>query len=202
MARMSRYIQIKNLLDRLVAGCALVALAPAIGVLAVLVRMGSRGPSFYLQERVGLAGRRFRIIKLRTMVADAEARTGPIWARPNDSRVTRLGRVLRATHLDELPQLVNVVCGDMSLVGPRPERPQFVSRFTDDIPGYADRLSVKPGMTGLAQIHLAPEQSDRDVRRKLAYDRLYLRRMCLLTDLGIIGKTARLLLAQLRPAVN
>jgi lipopolysaccharide/colanic/teichoic acid biosynthesis glycosyltransferase len=131
------------------------------------------------------------MFKLRTMYRDAEHETGPVWSTPADPRVTPIGRLLRSTHLDELPQLLNVVRGEMSLVGPRPERPIFVRRFVRTIPEYVSRLEVRPGMTGLAQIRRGYDRSLRDVRRKLAYDRAYIRRMCWLVDLRILGATLK-----------
>ena len=140
-------------------------------------------------------GRVFNIIKLRTMRADAEAETGPVWTPGRDSRITPLGLVLRRTHLDELPQLINVLRGEMSLVGPRPERPHFVEKLKDRVPRYEERLLVKPGITGLAQLRCGYDQTVRDVARKVRVDALYIRRMCWLVDfrilLGTIGKFFR-----------
>ena len=127
--------------------------------------------------------------KFRTMVVDAE-QAGPVWADPEDDpRVTRIGRLLRRSHLDELPQLFNVLWGHMSLVGPRPERPFFVARLDQTIPGYDNRLLVQPGITGLAQVHYRYDQTLADVKRKLRFDLLYVKRMCLMLDLRILAWT-------------
>lgn len=184
-----RYRDFKNYFDILLGLVGLLLSAPIIALLGILIKLTSPGPVFYLQERVGQGGRPFRLIKLRTMRADAEAQTGPVWASPDDPRVTPLGRVIRRFHLDELPQFLNVVRGEMSIVGPRPERPFFVERFKEAIPGYELRLSVKPGITGLAQVLYHADQSVSDVRRKLRYDLLYLEKMCWFLDLRILGWT-------------
>lgn len=176
----------KGILDRVLALGGLLVLLPLMAVLCVVVRATSPGPVFFVQRRVGRNGRAFGILKLRTMVADAEQATGPIWAQENDPRITPIGRFLRATHFDEIPQLINVLKGEMSLVGPRPERPVFVEQFRREIPFYEERLTVKPGITGLAQVRHRYDETLKDVRRKVAYDRLYIRKMCLLLDLRII----------------
>ncbi len=172
---------------------ALIVLLPVLAILALLVKLTSRGPVFFRQQRVGQYGRPFYILKLRTMVLDAESKTGPIWAVDNDPRVTRIGRFLRLSHLDEIPQLFNVLMGHMSLVGPRPERPVFVAQFRRQIPNYEDRLLVKPGITGLAQVYHSYDATLRDVRKKLAYDLLYIKRMCMMTDVIILFLTVRCL---------
>src|SRR3954471_12705663 len=137
------------------AALALLALtAPLLLLAALLIKLTSRGPAFYTQTRVGLGGRPFTIYKLRTMIHKAESLTGPRWSLPGDPRVTRFGQFLRLTHLDELPQLWNVLRGDMSLIGPRPERPEFVPELEQALPGYRKRLAVRPGVTGLAQVQL------------------------------------------------
>ncbi len=174
----NRYQQAKPWFDRFVAVLLLIAFAPVIGLCALLVKLTSCGGAFYTQERVGRNRRIFKIIKIRTMRRNAEANTGPVWAAEDDSRVTLLGRFLRRTHLDELPQLLNVVRGEMSLVGPRPERPQIVGQLRGRVPDYERRLSVRPGITGLAQVRAGYDRSLRDVRRKVKLDSLYVRRMC------------------------
>jgi lipopolysaccharide/colanic/teichoic acid biosynthesis glycosyltransferase len=153
----------------------LVAGAPIIGLLVALVRLTSRGPGLYHQVRVGQHGRIFVMYKIRTMVEDAERSGGAQWARINDPRTTRIGRLLRKFHLDELPQLVNVVKGEMAIIGPRPERPELVHVLAQEIPGYYNRLAVLPGITGLAQINLPPDTDLQSVRRKLALDLEYIR---------------------------
>jgi lipopolysaccharide/colanic/teichoic acid biosynthesis glycosyltransferase len=156
---------------------------------AAAIKLTSNGPVVYSQERVGRFGDRFKIYKFRTMRVDAEAE-GPLWAAGSeDPRLTRVGGFLRRTHLDELPQLLNVFRGDMSLVGPRPERPHFVATLHGAIPSYDERLLVKPGMTGLAQVHYHYDASLADVRKKLRYDLLYVKRMCLMLDMQILAWT-------------
>lgn len=142
-----------------------------------------RGPIFFTQLRVGKGGRVFRMYKFRSMVREAEALTGPVWSCENDPRVTRVGRFLRAHALDELPQLLNVWKGDLSLVGPRPERPEFVAEFTRQVPGFARRHQVRPGLTGLAQVYGCYTSRP---RHKLRYDLLYIRRMCLWLDIKLL----------------
>jgi lipopolysaccharide/colanic/teichoic acid biosynthesis glycosyltransferase len=179
----------KSALDFPVALVLFLLLAPVIAVCALLVRLTSRGPAFYSQVRLGRGGRPFRIYKLRTMTQDAE-KGGARWATPGDPRVTWLGRFLRRTHLDELPQLWNVLRGDMSLVGPRPERPEFVPNLERAIPGYRNRLQVKPGVTGLAQVQLPADTDIASVRRKLAYDLHYIASIGFWLDLRLIACTA------------
>jgi lipopolysaccharide/colanic/teichoic acid biosynthesis glycosyltransferase len=181
---------LKPALDFLVALALLLPAALVILVCAVLVRLTSRGPAFYSQVRLGRDGRPFRIYKLRTMAHDCEEASGARWATPGDPRVTRLGRFLRRTHLDELPQLWNVLKGDMSLVGPRPERPELVPGLEQAVPGYHDRLLVRPGITGLAQVQLPPDTDLDSVRLKLTYDLLYIRRVSLWLDLRLLAGTA------------
>jgi lipopolysaccharide/colanic/teichoic acid biosynthesis glycosyltransferase len=167
------YLATKRLGDTIVAAVLLVVALPVIGVLALLVKLTSRGPGFYTQTRVGKNGRLFTIFKIRTMINNCESLTGPRWSIPGDPRVTGLGQFLRVTHLDELPQLLNVLRGDMSLIGPRPERPEFLPELIDEYPAYPERLRVRPGVTGLAQVQL-PADTDLDsVSNKLAYDLFY-----------------------------
>ena len=147
------------------------------------IRLGDRGPVFYTQARLGRGGKPFRIIKFRTMAPDAEEGLGPVWARVDDPRVTGVGRVLRATRLDELPQVVNVVRGEMSLVGPRPERPELAARFEAELPGFGERLAALPGIAGLAHVYGDSFTAPRD---RLRYDRLYLARMSPRLDTWII----------------
>ncbi|MFW6119014.1 MAG: sugar transferase [Planctomycetota bacterium] len=181
------YHRAKPILEWVVALVLLVLLAPLLAVCAVLIKLTSRGPAIYRQERVGFQGRVFTLLKLRTMYVDAEAETGPVWAQGDrDPRVTPVGHLLRRTHLDELPQLVNVLRGEMSLVGPRPERPHFVEQLRKAIPDYEQRLAVKPGITGLAQVRLGYDRTLRDVRRKVKLDCLYIRRMCWWVDMLIV----------------
>jgi lipopolysaccharide/colanic/teichoic acid biosynthesis glycosyltransferase len=164
--------------------------APLVLLASLGIKLTSRGPVLYSQTRVGRNGRPFAIYKLRTMVHDCERLTGPQWATSRDPRVTRFGRFLRRTHLDELPQLWNVLRGDMSLIGPRPERPEFVGHLEKALPHYRDRLLVRPGVTGLAQVQLPPDTDLDSVRRKLAYDLYYVRHGGPWMDLRILFGTA------------
>ncbi len=180
------YLYVKMGLEFTIALVLLALSLPLICVLAVLVKLTSRGPAFYSQVRMGRHGRTFRLYKLRTMFHDCEKATGPRWAVPGDPRVTPLGRFLRRTHLDELPQLWNVLKGEMGLVGPRPERPEFVPELEKAVPHYRDRLLVRPGVTGLAQVQLPADTDLASVRRKLAYDLYYIRYINLWLDLRLI----------------
>ena len=167
--------RLKRALDVLLAAMLLAPAAPVIFALAAVTRATSPGPAIYCQRRVGLRGRCFVMYKIRTMVVESERDTGATWSRPGDPRVTPLGRFLRASHLDELPQLWNILKGDMSLVGPRPERPEFVHRLEASIPRYRERLAVRPGLTGLAQVTRPPDLDEEDVGRKLEIDLHYIR---------------------------
>jgi lipopolysaccharide/colanic/teichoic acid biosynthesis glycosyltransferase len=181
---------IKRAFDCTLAGVGLLVSAPIWGLLAVAIKLEDRGPIFFRQERVGLDGRVFEALKFRSMIPDAEARTGPVQATENDPRVTRVGRLMRATAMDELPQLWNIFAGDMSFVGPRPLRPGEVDvrgdgRLIplDQIPGYAARHRVRPGLTGLTQVY-----ASRDITRtsKFRLDQVYLRRASFWLDLKLI----------------
>jgi lipopolysaccharide/colanic/teichoic acid biosynthesis glycosyltransferase len=183
------YLEFKYTVDVVVAFLVFVLTLPLLALLTLLVKLTSPGPAFFKQKRVGKNGRIFEILKVRTMKLDAEAETGPIWARERDPRVTGIGAFLRKTHLDELPQAINVLRGDMSLIGPRPERPYFTETFRHRIRQYDRRFAVRPGITGLAQVLFKSSETEEDVRRKTAYDMLYIRRMCWLIDLSIIFLT-------------
>ena len=184
------YVIVKNVIEWMAAVVMLITIGPFIGLLALLVKSSSPGPAFYSQVRLGYNGRPYRIYKLRSMSHDCEAKTGAVWSSGNnDPRVTRLGRFLRDTHLDELPQLWNVVVGDMCLVGPRPERPEIASKLERALPGYIGRLLVKPGVTGLAQVQLPPDSDLESVRRKLAYDLHYVRAVSPVLDARILFAT-------------
>ncbi|MCP5003967.1 MAG: sugar transferase [Planctomycetes bacterium] len=185
------YKRSKPGLDYLVSVIGLLILAPVFILVGIITKLTSQGPVFYTQERVGKGGRLFEIIKFRTMYLDAESKTGPIWAGRNDSRITPFGRFLRRTHIDELPQLINVIMGDMSLIGPRPERPFFVKEFKENIRGYTRRLAIKPGIAGLAQCCHKYDESILDVQKKLGYDVLYLKNMCFFLDVKIILLTLK-----------
>lgn len=174
----------KRLFDCLLAGVGTLVSLPLCGAISLAIKLEDGGPIFYRQSRMGIGNRSFRVVKFRSMIANAEASTGPVWAAENDHRLTRVGRILRAMALDELPQLWNIIKGDMSFVGPRPERPEFVIKFRREIPGYDQRFSVRPGLTGLAQIH---GQYDSHPRDKLRYDLLYIKKQTLWLDIKLIA---------------
>ncbi len=184
---------IKRVFD-IVSALALIALtAPLMLITMVLIALDSRGPIFYRQERVGLNGKPFNVVKFRSMRTDAE-RDGPRWAGASDDRVTRVGRVIRKLRIDELPQLFNVLKGEMSLVGPRPERPVFVDPLTRDIPFYAVRHSIKPGVTGWAQVRYQYGSTVDDAKQKLQYDLFYVKNHTLFLDLLILFETVTVVL--------
>jgi lipopolysaccharide/colanic/teichoic acid biosynthesis glycosyltransferase len=196
----------------LLASLALVALSPVLLFVALLVRLTSRGPVIYVQERVGIdrrarrttamycrrgsnvGGRVFRIYKFRTMHVDAELRSGAVWASQNDPRVTPVGRFLRRTRLDELPQLLNVLMGDMNIVGPRPERPTIFMNLRENIAAYPMRQRTRPGITGLAQINQNYDENLDDVRTKVAYDLTYLANQSMWEDIKIMARTIPVML--------
>ena len=149
----------------------------------IAIWLGDRGRVFYFQERVGRSERRFRVIKFRTMILDAESQTGPVWAAERDSRTTRVGRMLRILHLDELPQVINILKGEMSIVGPRPERPVLVERFSREAPSFSERLRVRPGVAGLAQVRGTAQTRPRD---KLRYDNLYIETLSPCMDIKLM----------------
>jgi lipopolysaccharide/colanic/teichoic acid biosynthesis glycosyltransferase len=180
----------KAAVDFVLAAALLVVFGPVILAAAAIVRLTSSGPAFYRQARMGLGGRTFDIIKLRTMTHNCERESGPRWATPDDPRITPVGAFLRRTHIDELPQLLNVLRGEMSLVGPRPERPEFLPKLLAEVPGYEERLTVRPGVTGLAQVRLPPDTSVADVHRKLSYDLFYISRRSLWLDLRLMACTS------------
>jgi Undecaprenyl-phosphate glucose phosphotransferase len=191
-------VLVKRAMDVVLAATALVLLAPVMAAIAALVRLSSPGPVFYRQERCGLNGRPFGMLKFRTMRADAE-RDGPRMTAANDPRKTRLGALLRATNLDELPQLFNVLWGDMSLVGPRPERPVFVHKFAKSVPGYMARHAVKAGMTGWAQVN--GWRGNSSLRRRVQFDLYYITHWNPLFDLRIMFLTVwRMLFAKQKHA--
>jgi sugar transferase (PEP-CTERM system associated) len=187
-------ITVKRVIDLMVGAIGFVLALPIMLLVAFLVRLTSRGPVLYHQARVGQHGRIFTVHKFRSMVTDAEAGTGAVWAQRNDSRVTPIGRFLRRTRLDELPQLWNVLRGDMSLVGPRPERPEFVRSLTDQIPFYGQRHVVRPGLTGWAQVRYTYGASVEDAMEKLQYDLYYIKNMSLALDLFILFSTVKTVL--------
>ncbi len=179
----------KRTLDILFSLSVLVIGLPLWLLLACFIKLDSRGPVLYRQVRVGKNSNHFRILKFRSMHSDAEKKSGPIWAGKNDPRVTTSGRILRKTHLDEVPQFINVLKGDMSLVGPRPERPFFVDKLTKEIPLYNHRHRVRPGITGWAQVKHKYDENMEDVRTKIKYDLFYIENISWRLDLKIIFNT-------------
>ena len=182
---------VKRVFDLLVSGSFLLLLFPLMLLTALLIKLESRGPVFYTQERVGQFGQPFTIYKFRSMRTDAEKHGAPVWARKNDDRTTRVGRFIRRTRIDELPQALNVFLGHMSFVGPRPERPYFVNELAEQIPYYHARHSVKPGITGWAQVKFPYGASVEDATHKLQYDLYYVKNHSLFLDLMILLQTAQ-----------
>lgn len=182
-----RHGRYKRAFDIAVIAVAFIALLPVWVLLAVVIPVAiwieDRGPALYAQRRLGRTGNTFNLLKYRTMVVDAERQTGPVLAALGDHRVTTVGRALRRFHLDELPQIANILAGHMSLVGPRPERPELTARWRDDIPGFSRRLRVRPGIAGLAQARASYHAHPRD---KLRYDELYIATMSPLLDLKLL----------------
>ena len=187
---------VKRGMDILLAVLALLVTIPLWIVLPILVKLSSPGPVFYRQERVGWQGRRFTILKFRSMRQNAEAAGRAIWAEEYDTRATAVGRFMRCYRLDELPQLLNVLKGDMSMVGPRPERPEFIARLSRDVPYYSYRLAVKPGITGWAQVKFRYGATVQDAAEKLQYDLYYIKHMSVRLDGLIALKTIRTVLFQ------
>ena len=185
---------VKRGLDLVCGAVGLTLLAPVMALVALAVRLTSPGPVLYHQARVGRNGRVFLVHKFRSMRTDAEAKTGAVWAQSNDTRVTPVGRFLRRTRLDELPQLWNVLKGDMSMVGPRPERPEFVSKLTEQIPFYGLRHGVRPGVTGWAQVRYTYGASVEDALQKLQYDLFYIKHVTVAFDLFILFSTIKTVL--------
>ena len=185
---------VKRSFDVLAASVALTLGLPLMAIIAVVLKVTSSGPVLYHQRRVGLNGQIFTVHKFRSMRLDAEAATGAIWARPNDERVTRVGRFLRRTRLDEMPQLWNVLIGEMSLVGPRPERPEFVEALTRQIPFYGERHTIQPGLTGWAQVRYTYGASVEDALEKLQYDLFYVKNLTFTLDLLIVFNTIKTVL--------
>ncbi|MGC9611152.1 MAG: sugar transferase [Minisyncoccia bacterium] len=184
------YEIIKTVFETLTAILMLIALSPIFLIVAVLVKISSRGPAVYKQIRSGKNNSEFTLYKFRTMRADAE-KTGPQWAQTKDPRVTPIGKFLRATHLDELPQLINIIKGDLSFVGPRPERPEFVEILRKEISYYEIRGLVRPGLTGWAQINYKYTSSVEDTRKKVEYDIFYIKNRSVILDMAIMLKTAK-----------
>lgn len=182
------YPEIKVIVDYTLAIILLPLAAIVVGLAALAVKLTSPGPAFYTQTRLGFHGRRYRLIKIRTMYHNCEAKSGPQWSPIGDRRITTVGHILRFLHLDELPQLINVLRGEMSLVGPRPERPEVIQAKGIDqlVPGYKHRLLVKPGMTGLAQLQLPADTDITSVRHKIVYDLYYVQNQGLWLDVRLL----------------
>jgi len=192
-------LALKNAFDRTVAIVLMIATAPVLLVSMALVKLTSRGPALYSQKRVGQFGRVFVIWKVRSMYHNCEKLTGPRWCTPGDPRVTPVGRALRALHIDELPQLVNVVRGQMSLIGPRPERPEIAAKLAGLVEEYDARHVVLPGISGNAQVHLPPDTNVNDVRDKLVLDREYVEKFTLGYDVKMLVLTGLKMLRLYRP---
>ena len=185
---------IKPILEAIIASILFILLIPVMVVLAIVIKCDSRGRIFYTQERIGKDGRKFIIMKFRTMVENAESLTGAVYAADNDPRITKIGRFLRKWRLDEIPQLVNVIKGDMGLIGPRPEREVFIREFEEKIPFYTQRLLVRPGLTGWAQVKFPYASSIEQTEEKLQYDLYYIKNMSFILDFVVFLKTIRVVL--------
>ena len=187
-------IVIKGIIDRFLALCGLIAFMPFGIFISLMIKLESKGPIFYSQERIGQNGRSFQILKFRSMIADAEKGLPPQWASERDPRITRVGSFLRKTRLDEVPQLINILFGEMSFVGPRPERPFFVNELEKKIPFYSLRHVVKPGLSGWAQIRYRYGATLEDAIKKLEYDFYYIKNMSIFMDLMILLETIQVIL--------
>jgi len=185
---------VKRVTGFVMAGALVLLTLPLIGIIALAIKLDSKGPVFFKQNRCGVDGRPFSVLKFRSMIDDAEASCGPRWATDDDWRVTRVGRILRKYRLDELPQIWNVLKGEMSFVGPRPERPEFVEKLTEMIPYYSQRHTVKPGITGWAQVSYRYGSSVEDALEKLKYDLFYAKNMSLAMDVMILFRTIKIVL--------
>jgi len=181
--------RIKRLMDVLISIFLIVITSPIVFITSLAIKFESKGPIFYKQDRSGLDGKVFNIIKFRSMRADAEKVSGPVWSTKDDPRITKVGKFIRKARIDELPQMVNVLKGEMSLVGPRPERPFFVEKLSQEIPFYKRRLKVRPGVTGWAQVKHKYDENVEDVKEKLRYDLFYIENMSLSNDLKILFRT-------------
>ena len=181
----SSYLFLKKIIDIIVVFIALIFVVPIIAITCILVRLESKGNPIYAQKRVGLNNKEFKMYKIRSMVLDAEV-NGAKWATKNDTRVTQIGKFIRLTRIDELPQIFNILKGDMTFVGPRPEREFFYKKFEKDIPNFRDRLLVKPGLTGYAQVNGGYDVTPKE---KLDLDLYYIANMKILLDIKILFKT-------------
>lgn len=181
--------KLKRLIDIGLSFVIILITLPATLLTALAIRLETKGSIFYKQDRMGQNGKIFKIYKFRSMVHDAEKHTGPVWSKKDDPRITKVGRFIRKVRLDEIPQVINILKGDMSFVGPRPERPFFVEKLSHDIPLYKRRLKVRPGVTGWAQVKHKYDESIEDVKVKLKYDLFYIENMSLRTDFKILFRT-------------
>ncbi|MCY7806540.1 sugar transferase [Bacillus spizizenii] len=183
----ARYLAVKRVMDIWFALIGLAIALPMIAVFSILICLETPGPAIYTQERVGKGGKPFKLYKLRSMKIDAE-KSGAVWAQKQDPRVTRIGAFIRRTRIDELPQLFNVLKGDMSMIGPRPERPVFTEKFQNEIPGFTQRLAVKPGLSGWAQVNGGYDMTPKE---KLIFDLYYIRNLTFTLELKIMLKTCK-----------
>ncbi len=181
--------KVKRIMDLLISFIILVLTLPATLATSIAIKLNSKGPILYKQERSGLKGKVFNIYKFRSMYVDAESKTGPIWSTKNDPRITSVGRFIRKVRIDEIPQMINIFKGEMSLVGPRPERPFFVEKLSKEIPLYKRRLTLRPGLTGWAQVKHKYDENVEDVKIKLRYDLFYIENISIRLDLKIIFRT-------------
>ncbi|MFD1359109.1 exopolysaccharide biosynthesis polyprenyl glycosylphosphotransferase [Fictibacillus halophilus] len=181
------FMALKRVIDIVLSSIGIVLMFPILFLIAILIKIESPGPAIYTQERVGYRGRYFKVIKLRSMTVDAEL-NGAQWAKKNDPRVTKVGLFIRKTRIDELPQLINVLLGEMSLIGPRPERAIFTYQFNEEIPGFINRLQVKPGITGWAQVNGG---YDINAKEKLELDQFYIKNLSFWLEIEIFIKTVR-----------
>ena len=180
---------LKRILDIFLAFIGTLICLPIWAIIGFIIKIDSPGPIFYFQSRSGKYGNLFNIIKFRSMIIDAESNTGPVWSNRDDSRITRVGKILRRLHIDETPQLINIIKGDMSIVGPRPERPFFIEKLKETYPFYSRRLKIRPGVTGWAQINQPFDTNIKDVHQKLKYDFYYIENLNLKLDLHILFRT-------------
>jgi exopolysaccharide biosynthesis polyprenyl glycosylphosphotransferase len=186
--------KVKRLMDIVIALLILVINSPMLLITAIAIKINSKGPVFYMQERCGLMGKPFKIVKFRSMRVDAETQSGPVWSHKGDPRVTSVGRFIRKVRIDEIPQMWNILKGEMSLIGPRPERPFFVEKLSKEIPYYKRRLRVQPGVTGWAQVKHKYDETIDDVKEKVKYDLYYIENMSLRMDFKIIVRTVLVVL--------
>lgn len=187
----SDYLPLKRVLDVIAASGLFTITSPVILLFALLIRLETPGSPVYRQERVGLMGKRFVIAKLRSMYNDAEKHSGAVWAAKNDARVTKVGKFIRKTRIDELPQLLNVIKGEMSMIGPRPERPSLTEQFSHDVPGFEQRLVVKPGLSGYAQVYGGYDVTPAE---KYQMDQYYIENFGFWEDFKIVFETIRVVL--------